>query len=60
MLKANKIAMGIISIVTAFTVSACANDSEKTSPNEEKTPNERLDMDHSDLSHSSSSEVPED
>lgn len=69
MMKSKKIVMGMVSLVAAFTLSACAGG-EETSPKEETTQDESMDnMDHSnmdsdseesmDMDHSSSGEVPE-
>ena len=45
-----KIVIGIISLAAAFTLSACAGDDKKTSTHEN--------MDHSDMNHSSTGEIP--
>ncbi|SDN48928.1 Protein of unknown function [Psychrobacillus sp. OK028] len=46
-----KVVIGIISLVAAFTLSACAGDDKETSTHEN--------MDHSNMEHSSTGEVPE-
>lgn len=48
-----KIVVGIVALATAFTLSACDNDEK------EKSTHENMEMDHSDMNHSSSGEVPE-
>lgn len=64
MVKSKKIVMGFVSLVSAFTLSACASDGGGTSPGESMDMNsnseESMDMDHSNMNHSSSGEVPED
>jgi hypothetical protein len=59
MMKRKKIVIGIVSLVSALTLSACAGGSEETSPDES------VDMNSSSeesmhMNHSSSNEVPED
>ncbi|MFJ7827419.1 DUF1541 domain-containing protein [Psychrobacillus sp. NPDC096623] len=46
-----KVVIGIISLVAAFTLSACAGDDKETSTHEN--------MDHSNMDHSSTGELPE-
>lgn len=46
-----KVVIGIISLAAAFTLSACASDVKETNTHEN--------MDHSDMNHTSSGEVPE-
>lgn len=48
-----KIVIGIVSLATAFTLSACASDDKEASKHE------NIEMDHSGMNHSSTGEVPE-
>lgn len=48
-----KIVIGIVSLATAFTLSACASDDK------EARKHENIEMDHSGMNHSSTGEVPE-
>lgn len=48
-----KIVIGIVSLATAFTLSACAGDDKEASKHE------NIEMDHSGMNHSSTGEVPE-
>lgn len=57
MMNSKKIVMGLVSFVAAVTFSACAADNEKATPNEETTHDQS--MDHSNMKHSGSDEVPE-
>jgi hypothetical protein len=62
-----KLMIGIVSVVTAFSLAACANESEDVIPEEpdnaEVDPEENADIehdnDHANMDHSSSGEVPE-
>lgn len=58
-----KIGMGIVSLILAFTLSACAGDSEETESDKNTDMNssseESMEKDHSEMNHASSSEVPE-
>ena len=58
-----QIVMGIVSMAAAIALSGCANDEKEASPNENEGINtnteESMDMDHSNMEHSSSGEVPE-
>lgn len=56
-MKGKKLVMGLVSVVTAIMLSACAADDEKSSPNEGTTHEQS--MDHSNMNHSGSAEVPE-
>lgn len=58
-MKNKKIAVGIISLISALTLAGCGGNNENTSPKEETTQNEETKMDHSSMEHSSSGEVPE-
>jgi hypothetical protein len=58
MMKSKKMLIGIVSLISAFTLSACAGGNEEANPNEEI--NESAGMDHSGMNHSSSGEVSED
>jgi len=49
-----KIVIGIVTLVTAFTLTACGSDEKETSTDE------NMEMDHSGMNHSSTGEVPED
>ena len=49
-----KIVIGIVTLVTAFTLTACGSDEKETSTHE------NMEMDHSGMNHSSTGEVPED
>jgi uncharacterized protein YceK len=59
-MKSKKIVMGIVTLVLTFTLSACASDSKETSPKEnmEKSSEKNMEMDHSNMNHSGSAEVP--
>jgi hypothetical protein len=57
MMNSKKIVMGLVSLLAAVTLSACAADNEKATPNEETTHDQS--MDHSNMEHSGSDEVPE-
>lgn len=59
-----KLAIGIVTLVTVFTLTACASGNEETSPKKEtdqteNTKTSHSGMDHSNVNHSSSGEVPE-
>lgn len=60
-----KIGMGIVSLILAFTLSACASDSEETESDKNtntdmnSSSEESMEMDHSEMNHSGSGEVPE-
>ena len=58
-MKNKKIAVGIISVISALTLAACGNGNESTAPKEGTTQNEEMKMDHSSMDHSSTGEVPE-
>ncbi|QUG43427.1 DUF1541 domain-containing protein [Psychrobacillus sp. INOP01] len=49
-----KIVIGIVTLATAFTLSACASDEKETSEHE------NMEMDHSDMNHTGTGEVSED
>jgi hypothetical protein len=58
-----KIGMGIVSMILALALSACASDSEENEPDKNNEMNssseESMEMDHSKMNHSGSGEVPE-
>jgi hypothetical protein len=54
-----KLAIGILSLISAFTLAACAGDNDEATPKKEPAQKETMEMDHSNMQHSSSSEVPE-
>jgi hypothetical protein len=58
-MKSKNIIMGIVSLVSAFSLAACSGETEDSTPNDEVGQNESTEMDHSNMDHSSSSEVPE-
>lgn len=58
-----KIAIGIISLAAVFTLSACASDEKETNQHEnmemDSSGEESTDMDHSEMNHTGTGEVPE-
>ncbi|QGQ44467.1 YdhK family protein [Metabacillus sediminilitoris] len=60
-----KIGMGIVSLILAFTLSACASNDEETKSDKNtntetnSSTEESTEMDHSEMNHSGSGEVPE-
>ncbi|TQR15639.1 YdhK family protein [Psychrobacillus soli] len=58
-----ELVIGIVSLFAAFTLTACANDKNETTSNENMDMNasseESMNIDHSKMNHSSSGEVPE-
>ena len=60
-MKNKKIALGIISVISALTLAGCTSGNESTSPKGGTTQTEEKTMDHSnmDMEYSSSGEVPE-
>jgi transcription antitermination factor NusG len=58
MMSSKKMLVGIVSLLSAFTLTACAGGNEEANPKEET--NESGGMDHSGMNHSSSGEVSED
>lgn len=60
-----KFAIGIVSLITVITLAACASGDKETTPKKETNQTENTEsnqggMDHSNMDHSSSGEVPED
>ncbi len=53
-----KIAIGIVSLVSAFALAGCAGNSDEASSKEKTPQKENIEMDHSNMHHSSSSDVP--
>ncbi|MFC4322402.1 YdhK family protein [Litchfieldia salsa] len=60
-----KFVVGIATLVIAFSLVGCANGNEEAAPNEDTTQNEETtenedkEMDHADMHHSGSGEIPE-
>ena len=54
-----KFVVGIITLVSAFTLAGCAGGNEEVAPKDEVTQNENTETDHAGMDHSGSGEVPE-
>jgi hypothetical protein len=54
-----KLAIGIMSLLSAFTLAACAGNNDGETSKNEPAQKETMEMDHSNMQHSSSAEVPE-
>lgn len=54
-----KLVIGIVSFVTAITLAGCSDDNDGATPKKETTQKENMEMDHSNMHHSGSAEVPE-
>ncbi|WP_248138878.1 DUF1541 domain-containing protein [Bacillus infantis] len=59
-MKRRKIMFLVVSLIIVFTLSACGGNTDKEKANEGTTSDESTQMDHANMDHSSSGEVPND